>query len=439
MKTIFRQITVALLLLPIFIFSQTKWLIKSENNFNFILETKVQGNKIVGSTRKNAIKDYFSLIEYIVVKKKFKLDKPEFIHLEATSTNGKDYNGKFSQLQTKSDLILRMEDQKIELELKDSNGKTKILKGEKVENNFPPKDYPQLAENLISKIETNIFDRKYLNANSYLDFKKDFMKNTPKIVDDFEFQYAFIIAAIIKRKLEFSHLNLTKKGNNMGNEKFTLTEINAKTCVLKIDAFNGNRKKIDSLISQIKVKNYNNLIIDIRDNPGGNFETSLPLGNFLTDREFIAGYFPNKNWYKKNNRSPNESDQEHFNTFSYGTLDEFYEKAADQFGAYLRTTPDAETFKGQVFILTNNKTGSTAEVFTITAKEEKLAIIVGTKTAGVLLSAKGFELDNEFEIMIPTNDFISSKGFRVDRVGISPDIEVGENDALDYVVKNLIK
>ena len=439
MKTFFTTIATVLFLLPLVCFSQTKWLIKSENNFNFILETKLEGNKIKGSTRKNAIKDYFSTIEYIVVKKKFDLDTPEFIHLEAKSSNNKEFTGKFSELRTKYDLILRMEGSKIELELKDAKNKIKILKGEKLADNFQPKDYQKLSESLISKIETNIFDRKYLKMNSYLDFKKDFLKNSSKMVDDFEFQYAFIISAIIKRKLDFSHLNLMKKGRSWGESKFTLTEINPKTCVLDIDAFSGNRKKIDSLISQIKGKNYSNLIIDLRDNPGGNFETSLPLGNFLTNKEFVAGYFPNQRWYNENNRIPGEADPGKFNEFRAGSLDEFYKKAADQSGVYLLTSPAAEIFKGKVFILTNNKTASTAEVFTISSKEENLATIVGTKTAGVLLSAKGFELDNEFEIIIPTNDFISAKGFRVDRVGITPDVEVGEGDALDYVLKNLIK
>ena len=439
MKTFFITITTVLFLLPVFGFSQTKWLIKSENNFNFILETKVEGTKIQGSTRKSAIKDYFSTIEYIVVKKKFDLDAPEFIHLEANSNNGKEFTGKFSELRTKYDLILRINDQNIELELKDSKGKMKILKGEKLAENFQGRNYPKLAESLISKIETNIFDQKYLKMNSYLDFKKDFLKNAPKMVDDFEFQYAFIISAIIKRKLDFSHLNLMKKGRTAGESKFTLTEINPKTCVLDIDAFSGNRKKIDSLISEIKIRNYSNLIIDLRDNPGGNFETSLPLGNFLTQKEFVVGYFPNQKWYSENSRIPTEVDRVKFNEFRAGSLEDFYKKAADQSGAYLLTSPDAEIFKGKVFILVNNKTASTAEVFSISAKEEKLATIVGTKTAGVLLSAKGFELDNEFEAIIPTNDFVSAKGFRVDRIGISPDVEVGDGDALDYVLKNLIK
>ena len=375
----------------------------------------------------------------MVVKKKFDLDSPEFIHLEATSTNGKEFTGKFWELKTKYDLILRIEGSNIALELKDVKNKTKILKGEKLAENFQSKDYQKLSESLISKIETNIFDRKYLKTNSYLDFKKDFLKNAPKIVDDFEFQYAFIISAIIKRKLEFSHLNLMKKGRNLGDSKFSVTEINPKTCVLDIDAFDGNRKKIDSLISQIKVKNYSNLIIDLRDNPGGNFETSLPLGNFLTKKEFVAGYFPNQKWYNENNRIPTKADYAKFNEFREGTLDEFYKKAADQSGAYLITTPMAEIFEGKVFILVNKKTASTAEVFTVSAKEEKMATIVGAKSAGVLLSAKGFDLDNEFEITVPINDFISANGFRVDRMGISPDVEVGEVDALDYVLKNLIK
>lgn len=52
---------------------------------------------------------------------------------------------------------------------------------------------------------------------------------------------------------------------------------------------------------------------------------------------------------------------------------------------------------------------------------------------------KDFKLDDDFKIIVPTNDFISAKGVRVDRIGILPDIETGKEDALDYVLKNLIK
>lgn len=439
MKTILKKTAGLFFLFPFLIFSQTKWQIKSEKNFDFVIETKIDGNKITGNSRENAIKDYFSMIEYMVVKKKYNLESPEFIRLEGKSENGKEFIGILSELRNKYALKLTINGDEIQLELKDPKNKVSILKGRKLTENFVHKDYKKLGDELFQKIETNIFDRKYLQTSSYVDFKKDFNKNTTKIVDDYEFQYDFLISAIIKRKLDFSHLSLVRKERKTTEGKLIFKEISSKTALLDIDAFNGKREKIDSLIQNIKGKNYSNLIIDLRNNPGGNFETSLPLGNYLNDKELIVGYFPNQKWYNSTDKIPTKADLGKLNEFRDGSLEDFYAKAADKLGAYLITTPEKDNFKGKIYILTNEGTASTAEVFTISMKEENRATIVGSKTAGVLLSAKAFSLDENFEVIIPTNDFISAKGFRVDRVGISPDIETGKEDALDFVLKNLIK
>ena len=72
-------------------------------------------------------------------------------------------------------------------------------------------------------------------------------------------------------------------------------------------------------------------------------------------------------------------------------------------------------------------------------KEYKLGLVVGTKTAGSLLSIKWFKLNDMFNLAIPTNDFISTFGYRVDKKGIEPDINTGNEDALEYVLKYLVK
>jgi C-terminal processing protease CtpA/Prc len=49
-----------------------------------------------------------------------------------------------------------------------------------------------------------------------------------------------------------------------------------------------------------------------------------------------------------------------------------------------------------------------------------------------------FKLNDLFEIGIPTNDFVSVHGFRVDKKGIEPDIKTGSKDALNHTLE-LIK
>ena len=71
-------------------------------------------------------------------------------------------------------------------------------------------------------------------------------------------------------------------------------------------------------------------------------------------------------------------------------------------------------------------------------KENKLGTILGTKTSGALLSMKWFKLNDLFDIGIPTNDFVSVHGFRIDKKGIEPDINTGFSDALNYTLE-LIK
>lgn len=92
-------------------------------------------------------------------------------------------------------------------------------------------------------------------------------------------------------------------------------------------------------------------------------------------------------------------------------------------------------FNGNVFFLVNENTGSTAEALIIGIKEYGLGKIIGNRTAGSLLSAESFNLDEDIMILVPTNDFVSFEGYRVDKKGIKPDIKLKNQDELEYVIK----
>lgn len=71
----------------------------------------------------------------------------------------------------------------------------------------------------------------------------------------------------------------------------------------------------------------------------------------------------------------------------------------------------------------------------IAAKEHGLGTIIGHRTAGVLMSAESYDLDSEIVLLVPTNDFISYGGYKVDQKGVKPNIDVRKQDALDYTLR----
>ena len=71
-------------------------------------------------------------------------------------------------------------------------------------------------------------------------------------------------------------------------------------------------------------------------------------------------------------------------------------------------------------------------------KHRKRAIVVGETTAGAMLTGEEFDLGNGFKLFLPTADYYAADGYRIDQKGVTPDIEVKQDEALEYVL-NMIK
>lgn len=219
---------------------------------------------------------------------------------------------------------------------------------------------------------------------------------------------------------------------------FQLTTLNPQTALLTISSFSGTERQMDSIVALIDRDKYENLIIDLRNNGGGDNEIAAPLLAFIMDKERIIGVFPNKKWYSENDKPPAQQDYSKFNRFSSGTLSEFYTAAEKGYGLFLVSIPSKKHFEGKVFVITNKTTASTSEIVALALKEAKLATIVGQTTMGAALSGKKFHLDKDVSMFIPQNDYISYEGFRIDKKGIKPDITIKDEDELQYILKKLL-
>jgi len=419
---------------------QEKWLIKSPNSFDYYITTEIKGGKIIGKTRNNALTDIIGGFKFTMVKLATSVKYPEIVYFEGPYKKD-SFSGIFQMIfsQRRFKGVIKNDSLQITLTNRDSS-ETKI-NGVRIKEIKPIRDYKKTFKEIFAITENNIYNQSFLKSKDWRKFKKRMNNISERINDDLELQIAFSAFA---RNFPFSHYYLYKSKSvnetESNNDNFAeINEINSKTCVLKVKSFSGSKEQMDSLISVIDNKKYHNLIIDLRDNPGGNHLSAFPLAEYIIDKPITAGVFPNKNWYKEFDRTPNRKDYSKFTEFSGGTMKEWFDKANQNYGAYFKVIPSKKQFNGNVYVLTNKRTGSTCEPFVYGLKYHNYATIVGEHTAGAMLSSNEFDLGDGITLRIPLNDYITYSGERIDKNGIEPNIEVESEKALEYTLNKIMK
>lgn len=423
---------VSLVLLFLFAFlynitAQTKYLIKDEESFDYILNVDISNNTINGFTREKALLDYASPFSYRLIKLVSQLKHPEIIRFNA-ALNNQNFEGTFDFLFSSYKIVGHIGQDSISYSLFDKTDKLfKNCKGVKIVDDTK-KNYEKLVEDVIRTTEENIFNPKLVRSKKWEEFCCKMKNAAPQIADDLEFQIGFF--ALI-RNFDFSHFYVVRDMPMAEDiqETPSLMEVDQDIAVLKITNFSGNPEMYKLLLDSIEQKAYSNLIIDLRENPGGYFEPAFLVANFLTDKELISGFFPSRKWYEEYDRLPNKDDIDMFHCINGDSIQTY-----SDYGFYISTKDSESKFDGDVYLLVNRWTGSTAEVVTIGAKEYGLAKIAGEKTAGMLLSVKSFHLDKDIMLLVPVNDFISYNGYRVDKKGIKPDIKLKKGKELEQLI-----
>ncbi len=246
-----------------------------------------------------------------------------------------------------------------------------------------------------------------------------------------------------------------------GHFKFLSAEVplfeklSDKTAVLRIPSFHGLAKKgIDSIIAANHsiVTSTENLIIDLRNNGGGNdssYEELLPLIYTSPIRTVGVEYLSTKLNNSRIEMFLKDPDFDEDKVWLESSLTKLNENIG-KFVNLDSTTVTIETFEKvfqypkNVGIIINEGNGSTTEQFLLAAKQSKKVKLFGTTTVGVL------DISNMHFITSPDDNFklgyclTRSKripDFTIDDKGIQPDFyidkTVSKYEWIDFVEKVL--
>jgi carboxyl-terminal processing protease len=173
--------------------------------------------------------------------------------------------------------------------------------------------------------------------------------------------------------------------------------------------------------------NVERLIVDLRGNTGGG-AGSLRLMSLLTPDRVPVGYAADKRWATRDLSTLRESFPRLGKIPSSPRF--LWLLALRYLPAFITKSPivlqseglGPKPYDGHIALLVDRHTASAAEMVAVFAKENKLAAIVGEKTAGRLLSATSVKVGQGFRLALPTGAYYTWHGTTLEGSPIVPDV-----------------
>lgn len=189
-------------------------------------------------------------------------------------------------------------------------------------------------------------------------------------------------------------------------------------------------KALDDAIRDLKAQGIERLIVDLRGNIGGGLG-SLRLMSYLCPGELEIGYSLTRRRLRNGYRKE-----------SLARIDKIPATKAEllmmavRFKVFHRDRSmvliteglGPQPFHNRIVLLSNEHTHSAAEMVASFAKQNRLATLVGTRTAGEVLGGANFRLAGGYVLRMPVAGWYTWQGDCIEGEGVAPDV-AAENSA----------
>jgi carboxyl-terminal processing protease len=173
------------------------------------------------------------------------------------------------------------------------------------------------------------------------------------------------------------------------------------------------RADIERMFDSIKSRPY--LVIDLRSNGGGSVSNLTHLLGLVLRPGTEVGAFVSRRDAQQYERTTGEA-----------AADPAKLAAAKEQKFRARRNPNGvEPYGGQIAVLVNGASASASEIFAAAMRELREAPLVGHPTAGAVLLSTYVRMDGGFEMKVPTSDYVTTKGQRLEDSPLRPDYTAG--------------
>ena len=182
-------------------------------------------------------------------------------------------------------------------------------------------------------------------------------------------------------------------------------------------------RQIDAAVSSLA--KCEGLVLDLRGHLGGGLGV-LRLMSHLTDRKLPIGYtvsrkMAEKGYKKEELKTLDRLPTDKPNFLAIATMGVKF-AGRDPSVVLVSEGLGKQKWHGRAVILVNEHTVSAGEMVAAFARENALATIVGTETAGRLIPGSGFKVGEGYMVIMPKAAYITWAGNKFEGRGITPDV-----------------
>jgi carboxyl-terminal processing protease len=222
------------------------------------------------------------------------------------------------------------------------------------------------------------------------------------------------------------------------SEGINWKQLSSSVGYLRIESFEDGPKvvaRVDHAFAELG--KYPALVVDLRANGGGTLSAAMRLGDYLLPKMQPVGYFASRAGLTRHSaRSIDQIDASSLPVFSGYDSEDFAREMTNKGALMLATGGRAKIpYRGRVVVLIDEYCLSASEALASVVKETGVAMLIGRRTAGAMLSASPVAIEGDWTLLLPVWDFRTAKGVRVEGRGVEPQITVKYRDDKDADVE----